>query len=105
MVGFLHRCSSVGSQNRYGIRTLADILNPFYLFYNSNKTLTVPVYNDELGRPTGSKTYYLIYNDDGSVNSAINTTNVKNIVGTLFTDGPPAPSYISIKGNSNNNIT
>jgi len=89
---FLHRCSYVGSQNRYGIRTLADILNPFYLFYNSNKTLTVPVYNDELGRPTGSKTYYLIYNDDGSVNSAINTTNVKNIVGTLFTDGPPAPS-------------
>ena len=89
---FLHRCSVIGSQNRYGIRTLADILNPFYLFYNSNKTLTVPVYNDELGRPTGSKTYYLIYNDDGSVNSAINTTNVKNIVGTLFTDGPPAPS-------------
>jgi|TARA_R110001592_G_scaffold329386_1_gene611152 hypothetical protein len=89
---FLHRCSFIGSQNRYGIRTLADILNPFYLFYNSNKTLTVPVYNDELGRPTGSKTYYLIYNDDGSVNSAINTTNVKNIVGTLFTDGPPAPS-------------
>lgn len=89
---FLHRCSFIGSQNRYGIRTLADILNPFYLFYNSNKTLTVPVYNDELGRPTGSKTYYLIYNDDGSVNGAINTTNVKSIVGTLFTNGPPAPS-------------
>jgi len=83
---FLWRCSS------QQIRTLADLLNPWYLFQNSNVTLTVPVYNDVVGRPTGSKTYYLIYNADGSVNSAINTSNVKDIVGSLITAGEPTVS-------------
>ena len=59
------------------INTLADLLEVKVLFYNSWQTLTVPIYNNQLGLPTGSKTYYLIYNEDGSVNGAINTTNVK----------------------------
>jgi len=71
------------------IRTLADLLDPYRLFTRAWSTLTVPVYNDEVGRPTGSKTYYLIYNDNGSVNSAINTDAVKSIVGTLITRGAP----------------
>tara|TARA_R110000744_G_scaffold16144_2_gene44640 strand:- start:1205 stop:4279 length:3075 start_codon:yes stop_codon:yes gene_type:complete len=73
------------------INTLADLLEVKVLFYNSWQTLTVPIYNNQLGLPTGSKTYYLIYNEDGSVNGAINTTNVKEIVGTLITEGAPIP--------------
>ena len=87
---FLWRCTTDDEKSQ--IRTLADLLNPWYLFQNSNVTLTVPVYNDEIGRPTGSKTYYLIYNTDGSINSAINTSNVKDIVGSLITAGAPTVS-------------
>ena len=98
---FLFRASVNSDNDDYRkIRTLADILNPWHLFLSARTTLTVPVYNDEIGRPTGSKTYYLIYNkDDGSVNSAINTTNVKNIVGTLVTAGAPPPSTFDSKDN------
>ena len=78
---------------------MADLLNPWYLFQNSNVTLTVPVYNDEIGRPTGSKTYYLIYNTDGSINSAINTSNVKDIVGSLITAGAPTVSLGDFRRN------
>ena len=91
---FLFRASVNSDNDDYRkIRTLADILNPWHLFLSARTTLTVPVYNDEIGRPTGSKTYYLIYNtDDGSVNSAINTSNVKDIVGSLITAGAPTVS-------------
>ena len=75
----------------YPIRTLADCLDVKRLFQWQNvwSTLTVPVYNTTLNMPTGSKTYYLIYNSDGSVNSAINTNGVKKIVGTLVVSGTP----------------
>ena len=43
-----------------GVRTLADLLDPKYLFPNSYATLTSPTYNGVPG-PTNSKTYYLIY--------------------------------------------
>lgn len=43
-----------------GLRTLADLLDPKYLFPNSYATLTSPTYNGTPG-PTNSKTYYLIY--------------------------------------------
>jgi hypothetical protein len=43
-----------------GVRTLADLLDPKYLFPNSYATLTAPTYNGTPG-PTNSKTYYLIY--------------------------------------------
>mgnify|MGYP003627645985 CR=1 FL=1 len=81
--------SDFQNEDTIPIRTLADLLDPYRLFTRAWSTLTVPVYNDEVGRPTGSKTYYLIYNDNGSVNSAINTDAVKSIVGTLITRGAP----------------
>jgi hypothetical protein len=43
-----------------GLRTLADLLDPKYLFPRSYATLTAPTYNGTPG-PTNSKTYYLIY--------------------------------------------
>lgn len=78
------------------IRTLADMLNPWYLFYNCRESLTVPLYNTSYNqiRITGSKTYYLIYpdpNDRASPNPALDSTAVRNIVGTLFTKGKPGP--------------
>jgi hypothetical protein len=52
-----------------GVRTLADLLDPKYLFPNSYATLTSPTYNGVPG-PTNSKTYYLIYTS-GEVTSYI----------------------------------
>jgi hypothetical protein len=52
-----------------GVRTLADLLDPKYLFPNSYATLTAPTYNGVPG-PTNSKTYYLIYTS-GEVTSYI----------------------------------
>jgi hypothetical protein len=97
---FLHRCDpEFVESSQFGIRTLADLLDVKRLFSNCWNTLTVPVYNDVLGRPTGSKTYYLIYNEEGSVNSAINTTNVKEIVGTLICAGTPQPTEGTARDN------
>ena len=74
------------------IRTLADCLNVKRLFFLLDcwSTLTVPLYNATTDLPTGAKTYYLIYNTDGSVNGALNTDAVKNRVGTLIVNGTPA---------------
>ena len=44
------------------LRTLADLLDPQYLFPNSYQSLTVPQYRTDT--PT-SKVYYLIYNSSG----------------------------------------
>lgn len=44
------------------LRTLADLLDPKYLFPNSYKSLTVPQYRVDT---QSSKIYYLIYNNDG----------------------------------------
>ena len=74
------------------IRTLADCLNVRRLFFLIKcwSTLTVPLYNATTDLPTGAKTYYLIYNSDGSVNGALNTDAVKNRVGTLMVNGTPS---------------
>jgi hypothetical protein len=70
-------------------RTLADCLDVKRLFPVSYRSLTVPIYNTTLGLETGSKTYYLIYKN-GSVNASdLNSTAIKNNVGTLFTQGIP----------------
>ena len=70
-------------------RTLADCLDVKRLFPRSYRSLTVPIYNTTLGLETGSKTYYLIYKN-GSVNASdLNSTAVKENVGTLFTQGTP----------------
>ena len=74
--------------NTLGFNTLADVLNPIYLFPNSYASLTVPVYNAEQGLPTNSKTYYLIY-DNGGLNNALNTPAIKDYVGTQLPTGTP----------------
>lgn len=47
-----------------GLVSLADLLDPQKLFPNSYISLTVPRYN-AIRLPTNSKTYYLIYTQDG----------------------------------------
>ena len=96
---FLERCGNPNIAPSDQVRTLADLLDPWRLFLNARTTLTVPVYNTTVGLPTGTKTYYLIYNEDGSVNSAINTENVKEIIGTLITRGKPT----IVEGDSKSN--
>ena len=90
-----------GSTGVAVIRTLADMLNPWYLFYNSRQTLTVPLYNTSFAeiQTTGSKTYYLIYSDSldqGAVNPALASDTVRERVGALFTKGQPGVSERSI---------
>lgn len=85
-----------------GITSLADLLNVKKLFPLSYSTLTVPVYNSQLGLPTNSKTYYLIY-DNGEVNAALNSAPIKEYVGTLIPSGQPLTSSESV--NPENYVT
>ena len=77
------------------LRTLADCIDVQRLFPTSWPSMTVPLYNAELGLPTNSKTYYLIYNNGstgaptGSINSALDSSQVKERVGTLVCEGLP----------------
>ena len=77
------------------LRTLADCLDVQRLFPTSWPSMTVPLYNAELGLPTNSKTYYLIYNNGstgsptGSINSVLDSVQVKQRVGTLVCEGTP----------------
>ena len=93
------------------LRTLADCLNPWYLFFNSRQTLTTPLYNtseNELN-VTGSKTYYLIYDNDffpnksesAGVNPALGTDTLRTRVGTLVTKGAPNPNEASASDTPN----
>ena len=70
-----------------GLDSLADLLNPMKLFPNSYKTLTVPVYNTQLGMPTNSKTYYPIYGNSASVNSNLSSPQVVNQIGSQVIAG------------------
>ncbi len=67
--------------------SLVDLLNPLKLFPNSYQSLTVPVYN-LTQNTTNSKTYYLIYTNEG-VNSQLNQPAVANQIGTITPAGPP----------------
>ena len=69
------------------LESLVDLLNPIKLFPNSYQSLTVPVYN-LTQTTTNSKTYYLIYNNDG-VNSQLNQPSIANQIGTITPPGPP----------------
>lgn len=62
-----------------GIETLADLLSVRKLFPNSYETLTVPLYNTEPS-PTNSKTYYLIFLNNG-LNSQLTSPAVVTQVG------------------------
>lgn len=74
-----------------GLDTLADLLNVQKLFPNSYNSMTVPVYNSQLGLPTNSKTYYLIY-QNGGINPALSSQAIKDYVGTIIPRGLP-PTY------------
>lgn len=70
------------------LQTLADLLNVKKLFPLSYRSMTVPIYNEVLGLPTNSKTYYLIYNGS-EVNTDIDTPAVREAVGLrIFSDYP-----------------
>jgi len=69
-----------------GLTSLADVLDVKKLFPNSYQTLTVPVYNSELGLDTNSKTYYLIYTNQG-LNPALTSSAIRDYVGTLVPSG------------------
>lgn len=91
-----------GTKRKY-IRTLADCLDPQFLFPTTAPSLTVPIYNTTLNLPTGSKTYYLIYsgtdaqNTNGDklpVNAQLSNAGIRNNVGVLIAEGsPPAYAY------------
>ena len=83
-----------------GLTSLVDLLNPIKLFPLSYKSLTVPVYNVTT-TTTNSKTYYLIYNNEG-VNSQLNQPAIANQIGTIIPPGPPP--IISQETNSNSVI-
>jgi hypothetical protein len=69
------------------IDNLADLLSIRKLFPNSYQTLTVPVYNISPG-PTNSKTYYLIFTNDG-LNSQLTSPAITSIIGTQTLSGEP----------------
>ena len=74
-----------------GLTTLADLLNLRMMFPLSYSSLTVPVYNGQLGLPTNSKTYYLIY-ENGGLNQSLNSQEIQDYVGTIIPKGLP-PTY------------
>lgn len=89
--------------NTQGFESLADLLNVKKLFPNSYPTLTVPVYNDTLGLPTNSKTYYLIYTN-GGVNTALDTPAVREYVGIQIPAGTPPIFENTVNPNNYNDI-
>lgn len=69
--------------------TLADMLDVSKLFPASYRSLTVPIYNEQLGLPTNSKTYYPIFSENDSINQAIRTDAVNEIIGVQIPSGQP----------------
>ena len=82
------------------IESLSDLLSVRKLFPNSYQTLTVPVYNISPG-PTNSKTYYLIFTNDG-LNSQLTSPAIVDIIGTQTLAGEP-PIVDSIVDGTNFN--
>jgi hypothetical protein len=89
--------------NTKGFESLADLLNVKKLFPNSYPTLTVPVYNDTLGLPTNSKTYYLIYTN-GGINTALDTPAVREYVGIQIPAGTPPIFENTVSPNNYNEL-
>ena len=89
--------------NTTGFESLADLLNVKKLFPNSYPTLTVPVYNDTLGLPTNSKTYYLIYTN-GGINTALDTPAVREYVGIQIPAGTPPIFENTVSPNNYNEL-
>jgi hypothetical protein len=102
-----------------GLESLADLLDPKKLFPNSYKSLTVPLYRDTntpittttTTNPTvvttnlsNSKISYLLYTDQGGVNSQLTSSQVVQKVGIQLPPGPPLISEGAI-GNQDGVIT
>jgi hypothetical protein len=83
-----------------GITALSDLLSIRKLFPNSYQTLTVPIYNISPG-PTNSKTYYLIFTNNG-LNPQLTSPAIVDIVGTQTLAGEP-PILESTSGDNNFN--
>lgn len=95
-----------------GLESLADLLDPKKLFPNSYKTLTVPLYADSNTVPattvttggtvsnlTNSKIYYLLYSQNGGVNSQLTSPEVVEKVGIQILPGAPLVSEAPITDN------
>lgn len=92
-----------------GLESLADLLDPKKLFPNSYKSLTVPLYADSNTTPattvttggtvsnlTNSKIYYLLYTQNGGVNSQLTSPEVVEKVGIQILPGAPLVSEAPI---------
>jgi hypothetical protein len=84
------------------IDNLADLLSVRKLFPNSYQTLTVPVYNISPG-PTNSKTYYLIFTNDG-LNSQLTSPAITSIIGTQTLSGEPPITDVITDGTNYSEI-
>lgn len=84
------------------IESLSDLLSVRKLFPNSYQTLTVPVYNISPG-PTNSKTYYLIFTNDG-LNSQLTSPAIVDIIGTQTLAGEPPIVDSTVDGTNFNEI-
>jgi hypothetical protein len=89
--------------NTQGFQTLADLLNVSKLFPNSYSTLTVPVYNETLGLPTNSKTYYLIY-QNGGLNQSLDSPAVRSYIGIQIPAGTPPIFDNTVNPNNYNDL-
>lgn len=69
------------------LENLADLLNIKKIFPLSYRTLTVPIYNTNPG-PTNSKTYYLLFINDG-LNPQLVLPRIKETIGEIVPQRPP----------------
>jgi hypothetical protein len=69
------------------LNSLADLLNVKKLLPNSYTSLTVPYYNTTVV-PSNSKTYYLIYENEG-VSPRLSSASIVQQVGVIIPPGPP----------------
>ena len=85
-----------------GIRSLADLLDPRYLFPLSYRSLTVPIWNTE-PNPTNSKTYYPIYLGTG-VNPSLGGNNIRSLVGYIVPNTLSATALARSGSNTFNDL-
>lgn len=87
-----------------GLDSLADLLNPKKIFPNSYTSLTVPIYTDSNTPSTvsngsnlsNSKISYLLYNQNGGVNSQLTSTQIVDKIGIQTLPGDPLVSEAPI---------
>lgn len=85
-----------------GLESLSDLLSVRKLFPISYQTLTVPVYNISPS-PTNSKTYYLIFTNNG-LNSQLTSPAITEIIGTQTIAGEPPIVDTVVEGTNFNQL-